>query len=103
MRYFNNDYNEVCHPEILRAFAENVGVQMPGYSTDSYCSEAAELIRQKCDAPNAAVHFLVGGTQTNLTVIAASLRLLPASSILQLFLISSHWISSRARLSLVVF
>lgn len=74
MRYFNNDYNEVCHPAILQAFAENAGVQMPGYSTDTYCSEAAELIRKKCDAPNAAVHFLVGGTQTNLTVIAASLR-----------------------------
>lgn len=74
MRYFNNDYNEVCHPAILSAFAENAGVQMPGYSADTYCSEAAELIRKKCDAPNAAVHFLVGGTQTNLTVIAASLR-----------------------------
>ena len=74
MRYFNNDYNEVCHPAILKAIAENAGVQMPGYSADSYCAEAAELIRQKCDAPNAAVHFLVGGTQTNLTVIAASLR-----------------------------
>lgn len=74
MRYFNNDYNEVCHPAILKALAENSGVQMPGYSADSLCAEAAELIRQKCDAPNAAVHFLVGGTQTNLTVIAASLR-----------------------------
>lgn len=74
MRYFNNDYNEVCHPAILKAIAENAGVQMPGYSADTYCAEAAELIRQKCDAPNAAVHFLVGGTQTNLTVIAASLR-----------------------------
>ena len=74
MRYFNNDYNEVCHPAILRAFEENAGVQMPGYSADSYCSEAADMIRKKCDAPNAAVHFLVGGTQTNLTVIAASLR-----------------------------
>lgn len=74
MRYFNNDYNEVCHPVILSALAENAGVQMPGYSSDTYCSEAAELIRKKCDAPNAAVHFLVGGTQTNLTVIAAALR-----------------------------
>lgn len=74
MRYFNNDYNEVCHPAILNALAENSGVQMPGYSADTYCSEAAELIRKKCNAPNAAVHFLVGGTQTNLTVIAASLR-----------------------------
>ncbi len=74
MRYFNNDYNEICHPAILRAFAENTGVQMPGYSADTYCIEAAELIRKKCDAPNVAVHFLVGGTQTNLTVIAAALR-----------------------------
>ena len=74
MRYFNNDYNEACHPAILKALAENAGIQMPGYSADSLCAEAAELIRKKCDAPNAAVHFLVGGTQTNLTVIAASLR-----------------------------
>ena len=74
MRYFNNDYNEVCHPAILKALAENAGVQMPGYGADEICAEAAELIRKKCNAPNAAVHFLVGGTQTNLTVIAASLR-----------------------------
>jgi len=74
MRYFNNDYNEVCHPAILKALAENAGTQMPGYSADSLCAEAAALIRKKCEAPNAAVHFLVGGTQTNLTVIAASLR-----------------------------
>ena len=74
MRYFNNDYNEACHPEILKALAKNAGTQMPGYSADAYCAEAAEMIRKKCDAPNAAVHFLMGGTQTNLTVIAASLR-----------------------------
>jgi len=74
MRYFNNDYNEACHPEILKALAKNAGTQMPGYSADAYCAEAAGMIRKKCDAPNAAVHFLMGGTQTNLTVIAASLR-----------------------------
>lgn len=74
MRYFNNDYNEACHPAILQALAENTGVQMPGYSADILCNEAAGLIRNACAAPNAAVHFLVGGTQTNLTVIAASLR-----------------------------
>ena len=72
MRYFNNDYNEACHPAILKALTENVGVQMPGYGVDACSAEAAELIRKKCDAPNAAVHFLVGGTQTNLTVIAAT-------------------------------
>lgn len=74
MRYFNNDYNEVCHPAILKALTENVGMQMPGYGEDSVCREAAQSIRKICNAPNAAVHFMVGGTQTNLTVIAASLR-----------------------------
>ena len=74
MIYFNNDYNEICHPAVLKKLAESAGVQNPGYGTDACCSRAADLIREKCAAPNAAVHFLVGGTQTNLTVIAASLR-----------------------------
>jgi len=74
MYYFNNDYNEICHPEILQAMAENASVQLSGYGTDSICGEAVRLIREKCCAPNAAVHFLVGGTQTNMTVIAAALR-----------------------------
>ena len=74
MLYFNNDYNEVCHPAVLKKITESVGVQNPGYGTDNCCARAVDLIRKKCAAPNAAVHFLVGGTQTNLTVIAASLR-----------------------------
>ena len=74
MRYFNNDYNEICHPAILQAMEKNAALQMPGYGTDALCNEAVTLIREKCSAPDAAVHFLVGGTQTNLTVIAAALR-----------------------------
>lgn len=74
MIYFNNDYNEICHPAVMRKITECAGVQNPGYGTDDCCVRAAALIREKCAAPNAAVHFLVGGTQTNLTVIAASLR-----------------------------
>lgn len=74
MLYFNNDYNEICHPAVLKKLTELTSVQMPGYGMDTCCAKAAALIRQKCDAPDAAVHFLVGGTQTNLTVIAASLR-----------------------------
>ena len=74
MLYFNNDYNQICHPAVMQKITENAGVQTPGYGTDDCCARAAALIREKCDAPDAAVHFLVGGTQTNLTVIAASLR-----------------------------
>jgi len=74
MIYFNNDYNEISHPAVMKKIKECAGVQNPGYGTDDCCVRAAALIREKCAAPNAAVHFLVGGTQTNLTVIAASLR-----------------------------
>jgi len=72
--YFNNDYNEICHPAVLKRMEALVSLQMPGYGMDDCCKEAAELIREKCTAPDVAVHFLVGGTQTNLTVIAAALR-----------------------------
>lgn len=74
MLYFNNDYNEICHPAVLKRMEALVSLQMPGYGMDDCCKEAAELIREKCTAPDVAVHFLVGGTQTNLTVIAAALR-----------------------------
>ena len=74
MYRFNNDYNEICHPEIMRRMSAESTLQMPGYGVDEVCDEAIALIREKCGAPNAAVHFLVGGTQTNLAVIAAALR-----------------------------
>jgi len=48
--------------------------QTEGYGCDPYCEKARELIRKACNAPDAEVHFLVGGTQTNMTVIAAALR-----------------------------
>ena len=59
MRYFNNDYNETCHPAVLEKITQFASTQMPGYGTDDCCAAAAELIRQKCKAPNAAVHFLL--------------------------------------------
>lgn len=74
MLYFNNDYNEICHPAVLKKLTDSAASQMPGYGVDACCENAIRLIRSKCNAPNAAVHFLVGGTQTNLIVIAAALR-----------------------------
>ena len=71
---FDSDYIEGCHPRILRALEESNMVQAPGYGEDAYCDRARALIRTACGAPAADVHFLVGGTQTNLTVIAAALR-----------------------------
>lgn len=74
MIYFNNDYSEGCLPQILEELNRSNLEQTPGYGTDDYCSTAADMIRQLCQKHDADVHFLVGGTQTNLTVIAAALR-----------------------------
>lgn len=74
MILFNSDYLEGAHPEVLRHLTETNMVQTGGYGEDSFCHSAAEKIRTACCAPNVAVHFLVGGTQTNTTVICSMLR-----------------------------
>lgn len=74
MIYFNNDYSEGCHPKILERLAQSNFEQTPGYGMDHYCQEAARKIRCVCGNDELSVHFLVGGTQTNLTVIDAALR-----------------------------
>lgn len=68
------DYSEGAHPEILRRLSETNLEQTPGYGEDAYCRAASERIRALCACPEAGVHFLVGGTQVNLTVIASVLR-----------------------------
>ena len=74
MIYFNNDYAEGCHEAVLQALIRTNGEQTPGYGEDIHCAAAAAKIRALCGREDAAVHFLVGGTQTNLTVIDAALR-----------------------------
>ena len=71
---FESDYLEGALPEVMDALVRTNLEQTPGYGEDAHCAHAAELIREKCKAPDAAVHFLVGGTQANMTVIAAALR-----------------------------
>lgn len=74
MIYFNNDYSEGCHPAILQRLIDTNLEQTPGYGMDHHCGRAAEMIRRLCRDDSLAVHFLVGGTQANLTVIDAALR-----------------------------
>lgn len=71
---FSCDYLEGAHPAILQRLCETNFAQTAGYGTDEYCQSAREKIRAACGAPNAEIHFLVGGTQTNATVIDALLR-----------------------------
>ena len=74
MIYFNNDYSEGCHQKVLDALTATNMVQTFGYGEDEYCAAAAAKIKTLCGCEDVAVHFLVGGTQTNLTVIDAALR-----------------------------
>ena len=71
---FESDYLEGALPEVMQALNDTNFAQTPGYGEDEYCEEARALIREKCAAPEADVHFLVGGTQANMIVIAAALR-----------------------------
>ena len=68
------DYAEGAHERVLRRLFETNLEQTPGYGEDLYCARAREYIQQLCQREGIDVHFLVGGTQTNTTVIAAALR-----------------------------
>lgn len=71
---FECDYTQGAHPRIIEALARTNMEQTKGYGEDEYCESARKLIKEKCECPDADVHFLVGGTQTNMTVIASVLR-----------------------------
>ena len=71
---FECDYGEGAAQPVLDLLQKTNLEQTPGYGEDAYCAAAANKIRTLCDAPDAAVHFLVGATQANLTVIDAALK-----------------------------
>lgn len=74
MLHFECDYACGAAEPVMRALLETNCDQTVGYGEDEYCEEARALILDKCAAPDAAVHFFVGGTQVNATVIASVLR-----------------------------
>ncbi|MBR1409105.1 MAG: low specificity L-threonine aldolase [Clostridia bacterium] len=71
---FASDYMKGAHPAVLARLVETNMEATSGYGMDPYCEEAKDLIRRACGCPGARVEFLVGGTQTNATVIDALLR-----------------------------
>ncbi len=71
---FASDYAEGAHTQVLKLLGDTNFEQLPGYGEDVYCEAARQSIREACMADNADVHFLVGGTQANATVIGAALR-----------------------------
>ncbi|MCI2082787.1 MAG: low specificity L-threonine aldolase [Bacteroidales bacterium] len=81
MIYFDSDYLEGAHPKVIELLGKTNLEQTVGYGEDPYCEEARGIIRKLCtvsgqpsDPEKMGVHFLIGGTQTNTTVIASILR-----------------------------
>lgn len=74
MYSFKSDYCEGAHPRVLQALIESNEVQTIGYSQDEYCEKAKELIKEKLGKQDVDIHFLVGGTQVNLTFISSALK-----------------------------
>ena len=74
MYSFKNDYSEGAHPRILNALLESNLVQADGYGEDQFSRKAVELLKEKMGRPDVDIHFLSGGTQTNLIALSAFLR-----------------------------
>ncbi|MBR1582096.1 MAG: aminotransferase class I/II-fold pyridoxal phosphate-dependent enzyme [Bacilli bacterium] len=75
MKYqFRNDYSVLGHEKVLKALYDHRNEQNVGYGLDNHSFEAAKLIKVKFDCNDADVHFLAGGTQTNMVFISSALR-----------------------------
>ena len=71
---FENDYTKGAHPQILQRLLDTNFEPLSGYGTDPYCESARYKIQSACACPEADIYFLVGGTQTNLTIISSILQ-----------------------------
>jgi threonine aldolase len=71
---FLNDYNQTVHPDLLKGFIDITHKKLSGYGLDYYCEQAKDNIKKTLKSPYADIHFMHGGTITNLTVISHILR-----------------------------
>lgn len=70
---FNNDYTELINPRLLEKIASVNMEYDKAYGFDSYSNLAQDVIRNKIQNDNVDVHFISGGTQTNLIAISSAL------------------------------
>lgn len=74
MIFLKNDYSVCAHPAVLDEIVKNNLVYSDSYCNDDRCEKTAELVRGLMKDPDAAVHFIIGGTLVNLTCLSAFLR-----------------------------
>lgn len=74
MYNLKDDYSEGAHPKIIESLVKSNLVQEDGYSMDSFSKEAIRLLKQELNNDDVDIHFISGGTQTNLLAISSVLR-----------------------------
>ena len=74
MLFFMNDYGQTCHPRILKALEKTIGENINGYGVDDYTEKTKKTIQELIGKPDAHVHFMVGGTPSNVATIAQILK-----------------------------
>lgn len=74
MIFFRNDYGEGCIEPIMKLLQQSNEESHPGYGEDDFSRKAIDLIRSKMPDTDVDVHFIVGGTLANLTMIRHILR-----------------------------
>ncbi|MFA7116822.1 MAG: beta-eliminating lyase-related protein [Bacteroidales bacterium] len=73
--YFDCDYMEGAHENILKKLVKINLEKNVGYGFDKYSKSAADKIRKECElGEEAQVFFMTGGTQANTTIIDALSR-----------------------------
>ncbi|MCL2763983.1 MAG: beta-eliminating lyase-related protein [Treponema sp.] len=78
MHSFKDDYSELGHERVLNDLLKISRKQLAGYGLDSVSAEARELIKDCFSLGKADIHFLTGGTQTNLVLVNAALSSIDA-------------------------
>jgi len=73
MYSFKDDYSELGHEKVFNDLLKLSKEQLDGYGVDRISAQAKELIKKRFALGNADVHFLCGGTQTNLVFINSAL------------------------------
>ena len=71
---FKNDYNYIGHENILNALLKCQDEPNEVYGLDQHSTNAKSLIKQQLKNENVDIHFIVGGTLVNKTVISHILR-----------------------------
>ena len=74
MYNFASDYLEGAHPQVMEALNKTNFIQTVGYGEDQYCQKAKDKIKAILENENVDIHFLVGGTQTNMIMISSALK-----------------------------